>query len=338
MSIDYPKLTRRACLVGAASAVLTMPRAHGVFAQSADLPLFRIGCTPATISQHPSVIFERTGIDRKNGWRIQTNPRAAPQALYNDLLTGVYDAIPYGALNTFANMYNRGAPIKLAQASAAYPFPLVAKTESGINTVKDLKGRKIGVSRASYAYAYLSAILRANGLDIEKDTQVVDAAFLQAPLLLDRGDFDATFFLIEYLISAEMKTPGRLKAVVEPSAEFAKLVGQPEAYLYMAVREEWIARNRELMPKVMAGYKQLGEFASSNPKEVAAHLAKPVAEGGIELAPEIGNAMYAGFQGMKVKWTSRPAAELRDALKRELQLYVDLKMIEKMPDDGFFVA
>jgi ABC-type nitrate/sulfonate/bicarbonate transport system substrate-binding protein len=338
MSTEFPKPTRRDCLLGAGSVMLMTQGPREAFAQSPELAEFRIGCTPATISQHPSVIFERTGIDRKNGWRIQTNPRAAPQALYNDLLTGVYDSIPYGGLNVFANMYNRGAPIKLVQASAVYPFPLVVKTDSGINSVKDLKGRKIGALRSSYAYAYLSAIMRAQGLDIEKDAQVVDAAFLQAPLLLDRGDFDATFFLMEYLIGAEMKTPGRLKALIEPSAEFAKVIGQPEAYLYMAVRDEWLTRNRELMPKVMAGYKHLGEFASSNPKEVAAHLAKPVAEGGIELAPEVGTAMYAGFKGMKVKWTSRPVAEIRDALNRELQLYMDLKMIEKLPDDRFFFA
>src|SRR5689334_23771138 len=69
---------------------------------------------------------------------------------------------------------------------------LVARNGSGINTIADLKGKRIGTPFASTAHYSLLAALNQNGLSA-KDVQLVD---LQPQAILaawDRGDIDAAY-------------------------------------------------------------------------------------------------------------------------------------------------
>jgi hypothetical protein len=40
---------------------------------------------------------------------------------------------------------------------------------------------------------------------------------------------------------------------------------------------------------------------------------------------------------MKVTWVSIPAKDIKAEIRRELQAYVDVKLIDKMPDESFFL-
>jgi taurine transport system substrate-binding protein len=69
---------------------------------------------------------------------------------------------------------------------------LVARNGSGVNTIADLKGKRIGTPFASTAHYSLLAALNQNGLSA-KDVQLVD---LQPQAILaawDRGDIDAAY-------------------------------------------------------------------------------------------------------------------------------------------------
>ena len=69
---------------------------------------------------------------------------------------------------------------------------LVARNGSGINTIADLKGKRIGTPFASTAHYSLLAALAQNGLSAN-DVQLVD---LQPQAILaawDRGDIDAAY-------------------------------------------------------------------------------------------------------------------------------------------------
>ena len=324
-------LLAAACVILAAASGAPEARAQ------AELPVLTVGVTPSQVSLHPAAIFAQTGFDKKNGWAIKTFPRATPAALLNDFMTGAYEAINFGGLNSFAQMYDKGAPIKLIQAVAIYPYPFEVRSDSGINTIKDLKGRKLGVPRASYVYSYIYAIMKANGMELEKDTQVQDVAFVQAPLLLERGDFDGTLFLPEHAIIWDKKAPGKFEMLFDAGREFAKVIGQPNSYLYMAVRDDWLKQHPGLINNVMASYKEYGEYVAANPKKVAETLMKSTTDGGADLSPDVGAALYEGYKGIKLTWVSIPVKNIKDAIKKELQVYVDLKVIDKMPDDGFFL-
>jgi taurine transport system substrate-binding protein len=69
---------------------------------------------------------------------------------------------------------------------------LVARNGSGVNTIADLKGKRIGTPFASTAHYSLLAALNQNGVSA-KDVQLVD---LQPQAILaawDRGDIDAAY-------------------------------------------------------------------------------------------------------------------------------------------------
>jgi taurine transport system substrate-binding protein len=69
---------------------------------------------------------------------------------------------------------------------------LVARNDSGVNTIADLKGKRIGTPFASTAHYSLLAALAQNGLS-PKDVQLID---LQPQAILaawERGDIDAAY-------------------------------------------------------------------------------------------------------------------------------------------------
>ena len=41
-----------------------------------------------------------------------------------------------------------------------------------------------------------------------------------------------------------------------------------------------------------------------------------------------------GFFGRKIRWLGIPVAEVKEQLKKEFELYKDVGMIDKIPDDG----
>jgi taurine transport system substrate-binding protein len=69
---------------------------------------------------------------------------------------------------------------------------LVARNGSGVNTIKDLKGKRVGTPFASTAHYSLLAALNQNGLSAN-DVQLVDLQPQAILAAFDRGDIDAGY-------------------------------------------------------------------------------------------------------------------------------------------------
>src|SRR5215218_10741029 len=69
---------------------------------------------------------------------------------------------------------------------------LVARNGSGINTIADLKGKRVGTPFASTAHYSLLAALNQNGLSAN-DVQLVDLQPQAILAAFDRGDIDAAY-------------------------------------------------------------------------------------------------------------------------------------------------
>jgi taurine transport system substrate-binding protein len=69
---------------------------------------------------------------------------------------------------------------------------LVARNGSGVNTIADLKGKRVGTPFASTAHYSLLAALSQNGLSA-KDVQLVDLQPQAILAAFDRGDIDAGY-------------------------------------------------------------------------------------------------------------------------------------------------
>jgi ABC-type nitrate/sulfonate/bicarbonate transport system substrate-binding protein len=321
--------------IGAAAALVATGRRAALSAGPTDLGI--VAFPGPSISSHSKVVIKALKLDEKRDWNLRWEIRPTSDSYYNDFVTGAYQSIDFGGLNVFANLYNKGVPLKLVQATVHWPTPLMVRVEDGFKKLGDLAGKKIGVDRSSFAYAYLSSAVRATGMKVDTDVTLENVGFFQAPPRFMRGDFDAVVMLFEHAIDMMNKAPGKYRILIDISDEFAKSMGIGRTYQFQAVRNEWLAQNKGGIEKVMATYGDLGQAFKERPAELVALLAKPKEEMGASLESSVGEVEYIkGADGLKTEWLSRPVAALTDELDHELEEYRALRLIDRIPDKEFF--
>jgi ABC-type nitrate/sulfonate/bicarbonate transport system substrate-binding protein len=306
--------------------------------RASDLNLGVVSFPGPSISSHSKVIIKKNGLDKKHGWNLRWEIRPTSDAYYNDFVTGVYESIDFGGLNVFANLFNKGVPLKIVQATVRWPVPLVVRADSGIKSVADLKGKRVAVGRASFAYAYMSSALRSAGMDLEKDTAFNSVDFFQALPRLQRGDFDAAVLLFEHAIQLLRDAPKDFRIVFDANAEFAKSIGIRRAYQYQAIRADWLERNKGGIARILAAYRDNAEFFRTQPAEAVKLLALSLASGGANLAESTGSVAYVSgtSEGLKTEHVSIPVAQLKADIATELEAYRKAGLIEALPSDAFF--
>jgi taurine transport system substrate-binding protein len=116
---------------------------------------------------------------------------------------------------------------------------LVARNDSGVATIADLKGKKVGVPFVSTAHYQLLFALKEAGLDT-KSTQVLNMRPPEIAAAWERGDIDATFVWNPAL--AKVKESGK---VLASAGDIAKK-GTPTFDAIMVSRS-WAAEHKDFM-------------------------------------------------------------------------------------------
>ena len=291
-----------------------------------------------SVSSHSKCIIKARDLDKKHGWNLQTIIRPTAAAYYNDFVTGVYGSIDFGGLSIFAKLYGKGVPLKVVQATALWPSPVVVRADSGINKIQDLAGKRLGLQFGSFVYAYMSGAFQGAGMSLEKDVTASNVGFFQAPPRFKAGDFDAVTMLFAHAIGLLQEAPGTYKILMDSSVAFAKALGIERAYQYQAVRKDWLDANPGAIEQVIKTYADLSHVFQTDAEAVVAQLAKAKDVGGVGLAEKIGKVEYVTGtpDGLKIAWVSRPVAPMQDGLMKELEAYKKFGLIDSVPDKGLF--
>jgi ABC-type nitrate/sulfonate/bicarbonate transport system substrate-binding protein len=138
-------------------------------------------------------IIHKEDLLGKRGWQAEYNVvPGSPAGLVNTFAAGNVDAIDMSfALS--AKMFEDKVPLKVTGVATAVLGAIVARKDSGIAKVEDLKGRKIAaVVGTTTFFDIRTLVLKGYGFDVQKDTQLVTA---QAPpdmaTLMAKKDVDA---------------------------------------------------------------------------------------------------------------------------------------------------
>jgi NitT/TauT family transport system substrate-binding protein len=120
--------------------------------------------------------------------------RLAPGANFEAITAGSIDA-SFGLLATLIQPLSNGLPIKITTGLHTGCDKLLVKPNSGIKSLADLKGKKIGVpSLTSSPIMFARRGLAQAGVKVgDKDSEVEFVVFTNAelPLALDKGAIDA---------------------------------------------------------------------------------------------------------------------------------------------------
>ncbi len=177
------------------------------------------------------------------GYKVEVVPFESPTDGKNAVLTGTVDTCIHG-IAAFILGAAAGEPVIIVANANNRGMVIMAGVNSGIKTVKDLKGKKVAIFPGSTQEAVILERLRMEGMTI-KDIQPIRLSFSDMASALARGDVDAyvgaepaggislangTGVLVEYpystpigslnmILSASQKqvkeNPDRIRMVVE---------------------------------------------------------------------------------------------------------------------------
>ena len=142
----------------------------------------------------------------------------------------------YQAINGIADWKDKGKQEKLRAVFSIHPesCTLLAAVDAGINTIQDLKGKRVNLG--NYGSGHLgnsTDALKAIGFDLEKDIQAEYIKAAEAPGLLQDGRIDAFFYTVGHPSGAfKEATAGARKVKFVPIAgpEIDKMVASHPYY------------------------------------------------------------------------------------------------------------
>jgi sulfonate transport system substrate-binding protein len=168
---------------------------------------------------------------------------------------------------------------------------LVTTKDSGINSVADLKGKSVAVTRGTDPHIFLVRALQSAGLTEQDITPVL----LQHPdgaTALIRGDVDAWAGLDPMMANVELNDGARL---------FYRNA-DANTYGILSTRQEFLEQYPELVKRVLAVYEKARKYALDNPDELkasfvaAAKLPDAVADKQLKERTDLSNAVIGAAQ------------------------------------------
>ncbi len=210
--------TRRSLRLG---VVLVLALVGGLLAtacgarpQSAQAPMkVRIGynktwTTPFLLIAKNQGAFQKQGVDVD--WIEFQAPPQAIEALAAGSVDMAISPVP-----NFVTAFEKGVDMRMVMHLSGWSEPTstyFVRTDSDINSVKDLKGKKIGVNNYGGNFdLYLRYILEQNGLDPKNDVQILEVPIPAVFQALDSKQIDAGVVPALFVPRAEATMPGKLK-------------------------------------------------------------------------------------------------------------------------------
>ncbi|MAO56025.1 MAG: ABC transporter substrate-binding protein [Rhodospirillaceae bacterium] len=195
------------------------------------------------------------------GYKIEVVPFESPTDGKNAVVTGTVDFGIYGLAAATLGAA-AGEPVVVVAAACNRGMAVVSGADSSINTIKDLKGKKVGIWPGSTQEVVILDRLSAEGMTI-KDIKPIRVSFSDMAPALERGDLDA-------YVGAE---PG-------PGISLAKGVGKIVEYPYstptgslnmvLTTSQEKIDKDPELVMTLLTVHRKAAEYAMKTTSEFVA--------------------------------------------------------------------
>ncbi len=251
------------------------------------------------------------------GYRVEIIPLESPTECKNSVVT---KSVDFGVFGIAAAILGAAArePVVVIGSCCNKGMAIIAKKDSPIQTIKDLKGKRVAIWPGSTQEVFIRERLRMEGLSI-KDVESIRISFSEMHLALARGDIDA-------YVGAE-PGPG-----VSISSGIGKLVEYPYSTpmgslnMIFAAHAETVAKRPELAKVALQIHRKAGEYAMANPAKM---IDMAIAKLGQKR-----EALEVSVPNVELNWKMTPG--MIEASKTYAQQMVELKQIKQVPDFSSF--
>jgi sulfonate transport system substrate-binding protein len=144
-------------------------------------------------------------------------------------------------------------------ASGPKSLAVIVPSGSKIKSPKDLKGKKVGVVKGSYAHHLLVLVLQKAGLTVN-DIELINLSQADIATAIVNGNIDAAS-VWEPLIT-KLESQGATRVLADGS-------GIKKGVLVIVATNDFLSKNREQVKAFLKAYQRGAKFIKSNPKEAA---------------------------------------------------------------------
>ncbi|MGE5149837.1 MAG: ABC transporter substrate-binding protein [Rhodospirillaceae bacterium] len=153
-----------------------------------------------------------------------------------------------------------GEPVVVVGSMCNKGMGVISKAGSPIKTIKDLKGRKVGIWPGSTQEVFIMERLKMEGMSI-KDVTSVRVPFGEMPTMLQRGDIDA-------YVGAEPAPGLSISSGAGQLVEYPYSTPMGGLNMIFATHADTVAKNPDLVKAMLKTQRQAVEFMSANTQAV----------------------------------------------------------------------
>lgn len=207
----------------------------------------------------PALMKEK-GIDAKYGIEVQMIGFSQNLVQWNAMRAGESD-VSSGSFLDLLRQRNNGLKAQAIDTFSTYGNPIVTQASKPYTTIADLRGQKVGTPNATLLDWMIirAAGKKAEGIDLEADTQMQAAAPGLINGLLDKGDLDAALQYSDFTLAPVNQ--GKYKELTTVPKLMAAGGLDPEAlYLTFNLADAWREKNAALVPALVAAIEETREL------------------------------------------------------------------------------
>lgn len=251
------------------------------------------------------------------GYTLEVIPFESPTDCKSAVVT---KSVDFGTFGIAAGILGAAAhePVVVFGSSCNKGMAVVARKDSSIATLKDLKGRRVAIWPGSTQEVFILERLRMEGMTIH-DISSVRVSFSEMPAALARGDVDA-------YVGAEPGPGNSLASGVGKIVEYPYSTPMGSLNMILATHRDTIEQKSDLARLVLSLQKQGSEYAMAHPDEM---VAMTVAKLGMKK-----DAVEVSVKNVELNWKMTP--EVIAAGKTYAEHMLELKQIRSLPDFSTF--
>ncbi|BDL38376.1 MULTISPECIES: ABC transporter substrate-binding protein [Methylorubrum] len=250
------------------------------------------------------------------GVRVEVIPFESPTEGKNAVVT---KSVDFGTFGLAAATLGAaaGEPIVVIASTCNRGMGVIARKDSDIRTIKDLRGKRVAIWPGSTQEVFALERMRMEGLSV-KDITPVRISFSEMHLALARGDVDA-------YVGAEPAPGVSLASGIGQLVEYPYGTEMGSLNMVFGAHRDTLAERPDLVRTMLQIHRKATEFAA---KDREAMIAMAVSKLGQKR-----EALAISAPNVELTWKLGPD-EVRQA-----KIYADrmlaLKQIKRLPEDGF---
>jgi len=251
------------------------------------------------------------------GMSVEVIPFDSPTEGKNAVVTR---SVEFGAFGIAAGILGAAArePVTVIGSCCDKGMAIVARKDGPVNTLADLRGKRVGIWPGSTQEVFVRERLRMEGMTI-RDIQSIRVGFGEMHAALARGDLDA-------YVGAEPGPGVSLATGIGKIVEYPYSTPMGTLNMIFATHAETASRNPQLCTQMLGVHRRATEFASAN-RDATIEMA--VARLGMQRP-----ALELSLPNVELNWQMTP--EMVTRAKTYADHMLSLKQIRALPDFATF--